>query len=84
MPYIKQEDRDRLDQFIDTLKVRIRNPGDLNYVISRLALDFAYMQGANYAAFNATIGVMEAAKLEFYRTRVAPYEDRKIEENGDI
>jgi hypothetical protein len=27
---------------------------------------------------------MEHAKLEWHRKKLSPYEDRKIEENGDI
>jgi len=30
------------------------------------------------------IGVLECVKQEFYRRKVAPYEDIKIIENGDI
>lgn len=30
------------------------------------------------------LAALEAAKLEFYRRQVAPYEDKKIESNGDV
>ena len=30
------------------------------------------------------MGVLECCKLEFYRRVAAPYEDIKIEENGDV
>ena len=30
------------------------------------------------------IGVLECAKLELYRRVAAPYEDDKIDENGDV
>lgn len=33
---------------------------------------------------NSGIGALEAAKLEFYRRVVAPYEDKKIFDNGDV
>lgn len=84
MPYIPQRDRDRFDIDIATLVDHIRTEGELNFVITELARGFAHRRGGNYAAYNATIGVLEAAKLEFYRRKVAPYEDRKIEENGDL
>ena len=37
-----------------------------------------------YAEFNEAIGAIECAKLELYRRMLAPYEDRKIAENGDV
>jgi len=30
------------------------------------------------------LGSVEAAKLEIYRRLIAPYEDTKIKENGDV
>jgi hypothetical protein len=30
------------------------------------------------------MGVLESAKLELYRRKIAPYEDDKIAENGDV
>ena len=30
------------------------------------------------------VGVLECAKLELYRRMAAPYEDEKIEDNGDV
>ncbi|MCI0558113.1 MAG: hypothetical protein MN733_06430, partial [Nitrososphaera sp.] len=69
---------------IDALSHYINDEGQLNYVITRLAQELAKAKGSNYAAFNAVIGVLECAKLELYRRIVAPYEDRKIQENGDL
>lgn len=42
------------------------------------------MGGRSYTVFNSIIGVFESAKLEFYRRRVASYEDEKIQENGAV
>ncbi len=36
------------------------------------------------AYFNAVVGALECAKLELYRRMVAPYENGKIAENGDV
>jgi hypothetical protein len=30
------------------------------------------------------IGALENCKMELYRRKIAPYEDIKIEENGDV
>jgi IS605 OrfB family transposase len=38
----------------------------------------------SYACLSSTLAQMEAAKLEFYRRKVAPYEEGKIQENGDV
>ena len=58
--------------------------GELNYVITHLIHKFLDNQGRNYSAYNTVIGVLECAKLELYRRHVAPYEDTKIEANGDV
>jgi hypothetical protein len=40
--------------------------------------------GVTYAEFAQALGCIESAKLELYRSQVAPYEDDKIEQNGDV
>ena len=80
MPYIKQEDRDQLNN--DPLTPA--NEGEMNYVISDLLDDYLSAYGLNYANVNALVGVLECAKLELYRRIAAPYEDKKIQENGDV
>lgn len=86
-PYIKPEQRPALDGFLEPLILEIvgsnpaRRDGEVNYVITRL-LHALYRE--SYFDMNAALGVLEAAKLEFYRRRVAPYEDKKVRENGDV
>lgn len=86
MPYIKQEIREFLDPEIDALVARIRGgfleDGNINYVITRLMLEL-YGKGG-YAMFNRAMGVLDCVAREFYRRRVAVYEDKKIIENGDV
>lgn len=93
MPYIKQEDREIVNQKIDDLIACVETPGDLNYVISRLChrgFQVPVNDGGgppaelNYQNLNGLIGVLECVKLELYRTVVAPYEDRKRKENGPV
>ena len=36
------------------------------------------------AELNEAIGALECATLELYRRKVAPYEDGKIAENGEV
>lgn len=59
------------------------NAGVLNYMFTAMALVYID-RDESYQAYNDVIGALEAAKLELYRRRVAPYEDKKIEENGDV
>lgn len=90
MPYINGTDKANLGHitknFVDA---QILNPGHLNYLITQLCL--AYINGtkasgyaARYQDYNDVVGALEGAKLEFYRRAVSPYEDAKIEENGDV
>ena len=84
MPYIDPEDRAELDPFIDYLidQIDYSNIGELNYIISRLC--DAMLGEVRYSKINSLIGVLECAKLELYRRVAAPYEDDKIDENGDV
>jgi hypothetical protein len=86
MPYIDASKRPALDAALGPLIAQLRdNPemrdGALNYCITRLLQE---LYPRNYASFNAALGVLEAAKLEFYRRVLAPYEDEKIARNGDV
>lgn len=38
----------------------------------------------NFDNASNALAAVECAKLEFYRRILAPYEDKKIGENGDI
>lgn len=85
MPYIKQTRREELlSRMQDLLSVDDLNQGDLNYIISKVLHTHLHNKGCNYATCNDIIGVLECAKLEFYRKMVASYEDVKILENGDL
>lgn len=80
MPYIKQEDRDNL-YYEATVP---SNAGELNYLITTIIDEYFLENGGRYAQVNDIIGALEGAKLEFYRRIVAPYEDEKLDENGDV
>ncbi len=80
MPYINPEDR--LHILAD--EKSINTPGELNYFISTLINWYINEKGKNYATLNEVIGVLECAKLELYRRIAAPYEDSKIQQNGDV
>lgn len=80
MPYIALAARLALDSGLRTAKT----PGELNYVLTATMRNYFEHSGANYQAINDVLGALEGAKLEFARRAVAPYEDEKILENGDI
>lgn len=89
MPYIKQENRDRLNNLNDGIlnllsTISIQNSGELHYLIAELIDMYLTCHGENYNTINEIIGVLTCANLEFYRRVAAPYEDSKISENGDV
>lgn len=80
MPYIPQTSRTEI-----ALRRSIaHNAGELNYMLTRMCLEYWHSNGENYQAFNDVIGALEGCKLELYRRKVAPYEDVKKVENGDV
>jgi len=87
MPYIKKEERQELDKLlqplIDFLKTKGTEEvdGQINYVFTRV---LASLYKPRYFNYNRAMGVLECIKQEFYRRVVAPYEDKKKEENGDV
>lgn len=79
MPYIK--DRGPIDRRLERLMALNLSEGDLNYIFTRLLLN---TKPSCYADHNRNMGVLESCKHEYYRRHVAPYEDEKIKENGDV
>ena len=84
MPYIEKKNRGRFEDAIRDIGEVISCVGDINYVFTRILNDTIERQGISYTLLNELIGVLECAKLELYRRKVAPYEDVKIAENGDV
>lgn len=60
------------------------NAGELNYILTNVVLSYYQRYGPGYQYLNDILGALEGAKLEFYRRVAAPYEDKKIIENGDV
>ena len=86
MPYISQHARSLLKagRQPETL-------GELNYVITSLCLDWlsefrvtGQVLEGGYGTYAAIVGMLETVKLELYRRAVVPYEEAKIQENGDV
>ncbi len=90
MPYTPQERRQELYPLISKVAGEIqaavesgigKRGGEVNFVICSL-VDMLYDR--NYTELSAAISDVECAKLEIYRRLLAPYEDVKILENGDV
>ena len=81
MPYIKQEDRPIIDILVNDLAKRLITTGEINYAITKLIVKLA---PKTYTEYSLIIGMLECVKLELYRRMVAPYEDGKKAENGDV
>lgn len=84
MPYIKPERRKVFDEYLEACAKEIENGGELNYCIYKLSTLLIERIGESYEKLSMCSGAMEHAKLEWYRKRLSPYEDKKIAENGDI
>ena len=79
MPYITMQDRLKLAD-----GRQAATAGELNYLITDLCDTFLATKGRKYEHVNSVIGALECAKQEFYRRIAAPYEDEKLQENGDV
>ena len=87
MPYILPDDRFKLKDATDAIAAAIDHSttaGDLNYMISLMAKAYIDAKGLRYEHLNAVVGALDSCKAEFQRRVVAPYEDQKIGENGDV
>ena len=79
MPYIKEDER----TFVDKHDIA-NTAGQLNYLITTIILQHIELNGLKYQTINDIVGALESCKAEFQRRVVAPYEDLKITENGDL
>lgn len=85
MPYIDKDDREKFQSSIKALWDLIETDGELNYVMTMLAINFvSKVGGESYSNMARALAAFEAAKLEFYRRKIAPYENIKSLQNGDV
>lgn len=88
MPYIPQADRAKFDYGLLGIKNAIHehglSNGELNYLMTRLAVMYLAKHGTSYNTISDVVKAFECAKLEFYRRCVAPYEQKKLDSNGDV
>jgi len=86
MPYVRQPIKDLVhnkEHQVIHLKTLLE-PGSLNFAICSLIIAYVKNNGLCYKTLNDIGGALSYADKEFYRRVVAPYEEKKIKENGDI
>lgn len=87
MPYIEQKSRPSIDKHLKSLADYLKNlpeeeqDGCLNYTITRLLHEIYPLR---YRHINRAMGVLSCVEHEYYRRIAAPYEDTKIQQNGDV
>jgi len=86
VPYIGSHMRGFIQSLVDLRAIHDSElePGELNYLITSVCLASLPDDGPHYAAYNTVIGVLESVKIEFYRRMVAPYEDKKRDQHGEV
>jgi hypothetical protein len=84
MPYIDPGRRKAINVFLSETMGNVIGPGELNYLISHAVHWYVMRAPMSYSMLNEALGVLEAAKLELYRTVIAPFEDQKRAENGSV
>lgn len=84
MPYITPEAQEEVRIFQQS-GYKASTVGELTYAFSDTIDDYlGGKEEINFVAFAEVLGALEATKLEFYRRIVAPYEEKKLKENGDV
>ena len=84
MPYIKQINRPSINEHAIAIVNNIDDVGELNFAITTLVSEYVRRRPLSYAVLNEVMGVFASAQAEFYRRVVAPYEDKKCKDNGDV
>ena len=82
MPYIEQWRRKQLEYLIDQMSATgVSANGDLNYLL------FAFCKrdvDPSYNNYKNFCGELRQCATEIERGLLGPYEDKKIQENGDV
>lgn len=81
MPYIPTAGRVALKEVNNITPL---NAGELQYAIAVMIKNMMATKEFRYQDYNDIIGALAGAQMEFYRRHVAPYEDTKINQNGDV
>lgn len=79
MPYIEKKRRTEIKRPL----CDAHDAGELNNLLTLMI--FHYLPDEpRYQDYNEIMGVLTCMQMEFYRRLVAPYEDKKRIEHGDV
>ena len=82
MPYIKPEKREDMDKVVyEMARIPVLADGDLNYILFKYCK--CHMK-PSYNSYKNFCGELRQCVTEIERRLLAPYEDEKIKENGDV
>ena len=81
MPYVPQGSRRDLSPWAPAFA---RTEGELNFQLTSLLVEYIEENGLSYERIGDVEGALQNASKEFARRVTAPYEDLKIQENGDV
>ena len=85
MPYIKtgqSNERKKFDKVVKLMtKLGVIVNGDLNYILFKFC---KYQITPSYNNYKNYCGELRQCATEIERKLLGPYEDKKIEENGDV
>ena len=82
MPYIKQEERPKMDYIVASMiESGVKADGKLNYVLYKLCKKIVKPSYNNYKNY---IAELTECAAEIRRRFLVPYETNRVEEHGDI
>ncbi len=84
MPYIKDKYKKEMVDPINNLFMFIESKGDLNYAICELVGKIIINSGISYTIISETIDTIHDVEMELRRRLLDPYEDIKLQKNGDV
>ena len=84
MPYIEPGFRTKFHPETGHLALRAEDAGELTYCLTVVATSYLKCHHKRFITICIIMGSFLCAALEFYRRVAAPYEDTKIQQNGDV
>jgi len=82
MPYIRVTRRAQMNKIVKLMvEEDVKANGDLNYILFKFC---KYFVSPGYNDYKNFIGELRQCATEIERRLLAPYEDTKREENGDV
>ena len=80
MPYLSDAERRAALEPTEIPKTT----GELNFAVSRLMARYVEEKGVSYGSISEALSGCHEAEEEFRRRILIPYEETKIESNGDV